>query len=86
MKQSCRPLLQHQRWQTLAAAVTSAITATSAAASRTTDLLPISATLLNKDLLGFLMVYCSQQDERWFMSYERLKLGNFHIFICTGIY
>jgi hypothetical protein len=38
-------------------------------------------------LVGFLKVYCPQQDERWFMfmSYERLKLGNFGIFIFTSI-
>jgi hypothetical protein len=39
-----------------------------------------------KNLLGFLMVYCPEEDVMWFMSYKRLKLGNFDGVEFTGIY
>jgi hypothetical protein len=45
-----------------------------------------SATLIYKDLLGFLMSYCPEDDELWFVRNERLKLGNFYIIVFTGIF
>lgn len=35
------------------------------------------ATLAYKDLLGFLVIYCPDEDEFLLMSNEFLKLGNF---------